>query len=457
MALTDKLNALQQYFKTGASKTYEFRKQQLQNLQKAIEENEIEIYEALYVDLKKSKEECWITENGFVLGELKHTIKKLHRWMKPEKVSTNLANLPGSSRVHNEPYGVVLIISPWNYPLNLLFTPLIGAIAAGNCVVLKPSEFAPAISTVMKKIIESVFPENYVLYVEGDGKEVIPTMMDNFRFDHIFYTGSTSVGQKIYEAAAKKLIPVTLELGGKSPCVVETDANIEVAAKRICFAKFTNAGQTCVAPDYILVQQSQKEKLVNAIEKNIKLFFQDPDANGYDFGKIINKDQFERLKKYISDNKVICGGEINEVTIQIQPTLLESPNLQNKVMEEEIFGPVLPIIPFNTKEDALQIISHNANPLAFYIFSNSNETAQNWISSVPSGGACINNASVHLVNHNLPFGGRGNSGIGKYHGRYSFHTFSHQKAVLKSATWFDPSIKYPPYKGKLTLLKKLIG
>lgn len=457
MDFEGKLTELRNYFKLGKTKKYDFRKIQLVALQKAIETHETEIYQALYTDLNKSKEECWITENGFVLGELKHTIKKLKSWMRPEKVYTNLVNLPGRSRVYNEPFGVVLIISPWNYPLNLLFTPLIGAIASGNCVVLKPSEFAPAISGVMKKIIESVFPENYILYVEGDGKEVIPAMMNNTRFDHIFYTGSTAVGKIIYEAAAKKLTPVTLELGGKSPCVVEADADIEVAAKRICFAKFTNAGQTCVAPDYILVHQDVKNKLSEELKKNIEIFFKNPDADGYDYGKIINKQQFQRLNKYISESKVLYGGEVNEEKLLISPTLLEDVNLQEQVMNEEIFGPILPIIAFSDTQNAYDIIARNPNPLAFYVFTNDNKKADQWIDAVPSGGACVNNASVHLINHNLPFGGRGNSGMGKYHGQFSFHTFSHQKAVMKSATWFDPAIKYPPYKGKLNLLKKIIG
>ncbi len=450
------LNAMRRYFETGATKPYTFRKQQLLALKKAVVAHEEEIYAALYSDLKKSKEESWVTENGFLLAELNDVLKNLERWMEPESVATNLLNMPSSSRVLREPLGVVLVIGPWNYPFQLLLTPLLGAIAAGNCAVLKPSEFAPATAAVMQKIIEKTFPEEYILYVAGDGSTVIPEMMNQFSFDHVFYTGSTAVGKLIYKMAAERLVPVTLELGGKSPCVVEWDANIHIAARRIAMTKFSNAGQMCVAPDYILVEASQKQELVTALTQKINQFFGTNPEESDNYGKLINEKQFDRVVNYLSNGKIIHGGRHNRETLFIEPTLLDITDTNTPVMKEEIFGPVLPIISFTTREEALAIIAQNPNPLAFYIFTDDNSTEKEWIDAVPAGGACVNNASWHLTNPNLPFGGRGFSGTGAYHGKYSFETFSHKKAVMKTPTWFDPWIKYPPLNGRLKLFKWLI-
>lgn len=454
--LLTSLNFMRTYFSSGATRSYAFRKQQLLTLKKAVADHEQEIYDALYADLKKSPEEAWITENGFLLSEINHSIKWLSAWMEPEKKSTNLLNLPSSSYVVKEPLGVVLIIGPWNYPLQLLLMPLVGAIAAGNCVVLKPSEFAPTTASVMQKIIEAVFPKEYVLYVPGDGASVIPEMMNHFSFDHVFYTGSTSVGKIIYKMAAERLVPVTLELGGKSPCVVTTAANINVAANRIVITKFSNAGQMCVAPDYILVHSSVKEQLVEAMKKKILQFFTAQPINSDEYGKIINEKQFNRLLSYLGDANIVYGGEHDISRLFISPTLLDHVKADSAIMQEEIFGPILPIISYDTEEEALAIINRNPNPLAFYIFSSHDKEAKQWIERVPSGAACINNASWHVTNHHLPFGGRGFSGTGRYHGKYSFDTFSHEKAVLKTPTWFDPAMKYPPFKGKLKLFKKFI-
>ncbi len=457
MNFNDKLASLHTYFHTGNTLPHEYRKAQLLKLKEAIKNHEENLYAALDKDLKKSKEEAWVTEIGFVLEELKTTLKNLRKWMKPKRVGTNLLNLPGRSRIYNEPLGLVLIISPWNYPVNLLFTPLIGAIAAGNCVVLKSSEAAPATSTAMRNIIEEIFPENYILFVEGEGSEVVPAMMEATRFDHIFYTGSTAVGKKVYEAAAKKLIPVTLELGGKSPCIVEEDADIKVAAKRIAFAKFSNSGQTCVAPDYILVAESKRDELIQDLKHSIVEFFGDQPHKSYDYGKIINKEQYDRLTAYLQQGTVVHGGTLHPDTLQIDPTILTDVQLHSDVMQEEIFGPILPVIPIAGMHAGLEVIKQNANPLAFYLFTGDKKKKVKWLQSVPFGGGCINNASVHLLNDNLPFGGRGDSGIGHYHGRYSFDVFSHKKSVLRNPTWFDPKIKYPSYEGKLSLLKKVIG
>lgn len=456
MPILSQLNAMRQYFDSGVTKPYAFRKQQLLALKQAVVAHEEAIYTALYTDLKKSKEECWVTENGFFLAELNDTLNHLRQWMAAESVRTNLLNLPSGSSVMREPLGVVLAIGPWNYPFQLLFTPLLGAIAAGNCVVLKPSEFAPATAAVMQQIIESTFPPEYILYIPGDGATVIPEMMNHFAFDHVFYTGSAAVGKIIYKMAAESLVPVTLELGGKSPCVVESDANINIAAKRIVMTKFSNAGQMCVAPDYILVHASQKEKLVAAMKEKIVQFFGERAEESDNYGRLINSKQFDRVANYLSQGNLLFGGRTNRDSLFIEPTLLDQVSLDAGVMSEEIFGPVLPILTFTTPEEAKAIIARHPNPLAFYVFTSSSTKEQYWLNAVPAGGACVNNASWHLTNPNLPFGGRGFSGTGAYHGRYSFDTFSHKKAVMKTPTWFDPAMKYPPLKGKLKLFKWII-
>jgi len=444
------------FFKSGETKGYEFRKKQLQNLKKAILDHEQDLYTALQVDLKKSPEEAWVTELGFVIAEINTALKNLREWMQPEKKGTTLVNFPSSSRVEKEPLGVVLIIGPWNYPFMLLIDPLVGAMAAGNCIVLKPSEAAPATAAIMQKIIEENFSLDYISYVQGEGQSVVPQLINDFSFDHIFYTGSTAVGKSIYKLAAEKLIPVTLELGGKSPCIVEKDANSKVAARRITMTKFSNAGQMCVAPDYVLVHESKKEELIEGIKSAVLKFFGEHPEESYYYGKIINEKQFDRICSYLSQGTIAHGGKNNRSKLFIEPTILTGVQLDAPVMQEEIFGPVLPVLTFSEKEEAKMIIEKNPNPLAFYIFSSSRKKEKEWIDLVPFGGGCVNNCSWHLTNHHLPFGGRGFSGTGNYHGKYSFDVFSHKKAIMKTPTWFDPSIKYPPFEGKLNLFKKII-
>ena len=447
---------MQRYFKTGATKPYEFRKTQLLKLRASILIHQTAIATALYSDLKKSVEETWITETGFLLAEITYILANLKSWMRAESVGTNLLNFPSKSYILKEPLGTVLIIGPWNYPLQLLLTPLAGAIAAGNCVVLKASEFAPATSTIMKQIISETFDERYVLFTDGDGATVIPEMMNNFIFDHIFYTGSTAVGKLIYQMAAKNLIPVTLELGGKSPCVVAQDADITVAANRIAMGKFSNAGQMCVTPDYILVHTSQKEALITALKKTLENFFGKDAKQSYDFGRIINCKQFDRLISYFKEGNIIYGGNSDRSKLYIEPTLMDNISLDSPIMKEEIFGPILPIIAFSSMQEALDIIDRNKNPLAFYIFTQNKEEEKKWIDAIPFGGGCVNNVVFHLTNHKLPFGGRGSSGTGSYHGKFSFDTFTHKKAILKTPSWFDPKAKYPSYKGKLSIFKWLM-
>jgi aldehyde dehydrogenase (NAD+) len=456
MEISASLEKLRQFFESGATRTYAFRREQLEKLKASILKHENELYAALREDLKKSPEEAWVTELGLVMAEIHAALRNLRRWMKPRKTGTNLLNFPSRSSVRKEPLGVVLIIGPWNYPFQLLINPLVGAIAAGNCVVLKPSEFAPASSLAMKKMIEDVFPPEYILYAEGEGQVIIPAMMTGFSFDHVFYTGSTVVGRIIYKMAAEKLIPVTLELGGKSPCIVENDANIKVAARRIALTKFSNAGQMCVAPDYVLVQESIKDKFISALEEAIPKFYGEKPEENYNYSKIINEKQYDRILGYLNNGKIVFGGRAERKQLFIEPTILTDIPPDAAVMHDEIFGPVLPVIGFKGLEDALAIINRNPNPLAFYVYASSAKKQDEWIHAVPAGGACINNSSWHLTNHHLPFGGRGSSGIGYYHGKYSFDTFSHTKAVMNTPSWFDPKIKYPPFKGKLGLFKKVI-
>jgi aldehyde dehydrogenase (NAD+) len=451
-----KLETLRNFYNSGTTKTYEFRKQQLINLKRSILDHEEELYKCLHIDLKKNREEVWVTEIGFVIAEITHTLKNLKAWMQRSKVGTNLLNLPSSSFVMPEPLGVVLIIGPWNYPFQLLLSPLVGAIAAGNCAVLKSSEFAPATSAVMKKIIEDVFPKNYILYVEGDGAAVIPQMIKGFVFDHIFFTGSTSTGKIIYKMAAENLTPVTLELGGKSPCIIEGDANLKVAAKRIAMTKFSNAGQMCVAPDYVLVHASVKDEFIKILGSTLDKFFTQDAVNNDEYGKIINEKQFDRLRKYLQEGNIVYGGKTDREKLFIQPTILDQVSLTDSIMNDEIFGPILPVLSFTTPEKAKAIIERNTNPLALYVYTSSKKKENYWLENISFGGGCINNSSWHLTNYNLPFGGRGFSGTGKYHGKYSFETFSHYKAVMKTPTWFDPALRYPPLKGKLNIFKKII-
>lgn len=455
--MNTQLEALRQYFQSGATQSFDFRLLQLKRLKQSVIDNEQALYKALYADLKKTDEDAWATEIGFFLSELNYTIKHLHEWMRPNPVSTNLVNLPSTSYTIQEPLGVVCIIAPWNYPFQLLFTPLIGAIAGGNCAVLKPSEFAPATAAVMGKMIADLFPDNYMLYIEGEGATVLPPLLTENRFDHIFYTGSTMVGKIIYKLAAEQLVPVTLELGGKSPAVICSDANLRVAARRLANPKFSNCGQMCIAPDYILVPHALKDALIQELIVAIQAFYGADAENSEHYGKIINDKQWLRLTSYLGDGEIVYGGKSNREKLFIEPTILTGVHADAKIMQDEIFGPILPILTYEKREEALAIIQKNPNPLAFYVFTENKNDEAYWLTNVPSGGACVNNATMHITNHELPFGGRGYSGTGGYHGKLSFDTFTHTKSVLKTPTWIDPSFKYPPYKGKGWLLKRLIG
>ena len=361
-SLTGALLEMRQYYDTGATRLYSFREQQLLTFKRTVLKYETEINRALYEDLKKTPEEGWLTETGLLLQEINHTLKHLKRWMEPERVGTNLLNLPSASYLYPSPKGVVLVIGTWNFPLQLLLIPFAGAIAAGNCVVLKPSEYAPATAAVIAKMIAEIFPKELALVVEGNGAEMVPAMMSNFRFDHVFYTGSIPVGKSIYQMAAKELVPVTLELGGKDPCVIEKDADLKVAARRIAVGKFTNAGQMCVCPDYLLAHADVKDTLIDLIRGNIVKFYSDHPADGYGYGKIVNEKRFDKLVSYLSQGKVVAGGEYDRSKLFIAPTILEDVALDAPVMQEEIFGPILPVLSFRTDAEAINIINRNPNP-----------------------------------------------------------------------------------------------
>jgi aldehyde dehydrogenase (NAD+) len=450
------LQQQRRFFDSGATRSYEWRRQQLQNLQQAIIKHEDQIHQALYTDLKKSPEESYASETGLVLSEIRHTLAHLKKWMRPRSVGTNLVNWPSSSRIYRDPLGVVLVIAPWNYPLQLALLPLAGAIAAGNTVVLKPSELAPATAAIIEKVLTGIFPTEYVRVIQGEGSVVVPALLKDFRFDHIFFTGSVPTGRSIYQLAAKNLTPVTLELGGKSPTVVEKDADLATAARRIILGKFLNAGQTCIAPDYLLLHADIKEELMQELQVTIKRFYGDDPQKSHDYGRIIHAKRFDTLVSYLSQGKIISGGQHDRSDLFIAPTLLEEVEFDQPLMTEEIFGPLLPVYTYRTMEEALAIIQRHPGPLAFYLFTHDRQRQKAWMEKLSFGGGCINNTDWHFANHHLPFGGIGNSGIGAYHGRYTFDTFSHAKPVMRTPVFIDPAIKYPPFKGKMKWLKFFI-
>ena len=442
------------FYRTGVTRPVSYRKEQLKKLREALRKYETRIASALYSDLKKSPEEAYGTEIGLVHAEISNTLKNLHKWLNSKYAPTNLVNLPSESKVYRDPLGVVLIIAPWNYPMQLLLMPLVGAIAGGNVVVLKPSEAAPATAAIIDQLISETFSPNYVRVIQGDGAEVVPMMMKKFRFDHVFYTGSVAVGKSIYQLAAEQLVPVTLELGGKSPAIVEKDANLSVAAKRIIFGKFLNAGQTCIAPDYVLVHRDVKDKFVQNLKHFIERFYTNNAKDSSDYGKIINEKRFDKLTSYLSNANIIHGGTSSKSDLYIEPTVIDGvSDLSAPLWTEEIFGPILPIMEYETFDEAKALVERNPNPLAFYLFTNNSKNEKRWIEEVSFGGGCINNTAWHFSNHYLPFGGVGNSGMGYYHGKGTFETFTRPKPLMKTPTWFDPAIKYPPFKGKMKLFK----
>jgi aldehyde dehydrogenase (NAD+) len=443
-----------QFFQTGKTKDIEFRLAQLKALRQAIVENQEKIITAVRSDLNKPTLEAYIFEIG-VIQEIDYAIKRLRKWVKPTSVSTPPDQFPAKARIYPEPLGVVLIISPWNYPFLLAIAPLVGAIAAGNCVILKPSELTSHTSHAIAEIIGKTFDPAYIAVIEG-GVETSQAVLAE-KFDHIFFTGGTEVGRIVMTAAARHLTPVTLELGGKSPCIVDTEIDLKTTAKRITWGKFVNAGQTCIAPDYLLVDRRIKPALLEAIKGCIGEFYGDDAAASPDFARIVSDRHFSRLTGFLGDGSIAIGGQTSAGDRYIAPTVLDNITPTDAVMRAEIFGPILPVMEYETIQEAIDFINAQPKPLALYLFSNNSSLQKQILESTSSGGVCINDTIMHAALSNLPFGGVGDSGMGSYHGKKTFDTFSHFKSVLSKSFWLDLPWRYAPYADKLEMVKRMLG
>ena len=431
-----------------------YRKESLKKLLHVITKHEDAIIKALYDDFKKPAFEAVLTETNYVISDLKETIKNIDSWAKPKRVSASFLNFPSSDFIYSEPYGNVLILSPWNYPFQLAMCPLVAAVAAGNTVTLKPSELTPNTAAILSKIIRETFDIKHVVAITGDA--TIAQNLLSKRWDYIFFTGSVAVGKIVAKAAAENLTPVTLELGGKSPCIVDETANLELSARRIVWGKILNAGQTCVAPDYILVHHKIKNTLVKFLIQEIeKALGTNPEVSP-DYARIINLKNWQRQLSLLENQKILFGGQSNRDSLFLAPTLLDEPEMDSLVMQEEIFGPILPLISYQSKADVEKIILSFEKPLSLYLFSQNKSFIEEVLQKYSFGGGCINDTVIHLANNRLPFGGVGNSGMGAYHGKLSFDIFSHKKAIVKKGTWLDLPMRYAPYKDKLKSIKKLL-
>lgn len=443
--LKTRIPALRAHFDSGATRSYAVRRKALQDLRKAIKKHEEVLLTAMHTDMRKPRFEAYLGDIGLVYAELDHTLKNLKAWMRPEQPSTPLSLQVASSELRTEPLGVVLIIAPWNYPVQLVLTPLIGAIAAGNCAVVKPSNEAPATSVVIETILTEAFAKEHVLVVQGPGRDVGPKLIEPFRFDHIFFTGSPRVGRLIMALAAPHLTPVTLELGGKSPAIVDHTADVDRAAQRIVWSRFFNAGQTCIATDHVLVHTDVKEPFLKAVAKYIERFYGADPRTSPHFARLVNDKRFETVSAFISDGKILIGGESDSNERYIAPTVLTDVPLDAPVMQEEIFGPVLPVITWSTHDDVLGIVARNPYPLATYVFSSDRKAQRFFTERIAFGGGCINHCLLQFGNPELTFGGVGNSGMGRYHGKATFDLFSHHKGIVHASTLIDPGVQYPPY------------
>lgn len=450
--IQDLIQSQRLFFTEHITREIPFRLCALDRLQEGIRKYEPELTEALRNDLGKSAFESYASEIGLILREIKSAKKHLAGWSKEKKCPTPLFMAGSKSFVHPEPYGVVLIIAPWNYPVQLTLSPLIGAIAAGNCAIVKPSPDAPCTSDVLTRLIDECFESEYIAVTATDAHTT--EMLLQERFDYIFYTGGVRFGQSVMEAAARHLTPVTLELGGKSPCIVDDDADLPVAARRIVWGKLLNCGQTCVAPDYLMVHSTIKDRLIDAIRQEIARQYGEDPRLSPDYPRIVNRRHIDRLLPLLKDGDIVCGGTADPDERYIAPTLIENVRPGSPLLTDEIFGPILPVIPFDDIDDCVEYINTHEKPLALYYFTRSKKRARYMIQHTSSGGVCINDTISHVVNSDLPFGGIGNSGIGQYHGRYSFETFSHPKSVVKTTTAFNIGLKFAPYAQKLRTLKK---
>ncbi|MBA4547881.1 aldehyde dehydrogenase [Thermoactinomyces intermedius] len=441
------------FFYSGKTRELSFRLSNLQKLLDAVKRYEPDILTALKRDLNKSEYEAYVMEIMVIKEEIKWMKKNLRKWAKPRRVKTPLVLFGARSYVYPEPYGVNLIIGPWNYPVQLILCPLTGAIAAGNCAVIKPSEYTPHTSKVLKQMIEGIFDPEYVAVVEGEAETARALIREPF--DHIFFTGSVPVGRSVMESAAKSLTPVTLELGGKSPVIVSPDCNVELTARRIVWGKFTNAGQTCVAPDYVYVPEELKEALLNQMKEEIKRFYGENPLENPDYTRIVSAKHFQRLQSFLAPDRIVVGGKSDPKSLKIEPTILDPVSWEDPVMQEEIFGPVLPVLTYCKLDEVIQTIRQKPKPLALYVFAENKNVQEKVIASLPFGGGCVNDTLMHVGTPHLPFGGVGPSGIGRYHGKYSFDCFSHQKGMIKQTTRFDMALRYPYVKSGLKWIRRL--
>ncbi len=448
------INKQRAFFNSKKTFDIQRRKELLKNLKKEIENNEKEIENALFKDLGKSEGESYLTELHFIYSELNIAIKNIDKWVKRKSVRSSLLNFPSSDYIIAQPYGITLHISPWNYPFQLSIAPLIGAIAAGNTVILKPSEYSINTSLVLEKIIDNVFPEDLVKVIQGGPEEANELL--NYRWDYIFFTGSLNVGKIVAEKAAKFLTPTTLELGGKNPCIIDETASIKVTAKRIVWGKFINCGQTCIAPDFLIVNEKIKNKLVNEIINQIKHIYGDDAQVSDSYGRIISKKHIDFLSSLLNNENIIYGGKIDSENKYFEPTLVEITDFNSNLMKQEIFGPILPIYKYKDFNEIDEIISRYKDPLALYIFTKKRKFGEKFLNNYSFGGGAINDTVVHIANDRLPFGGVGNSGMGKYHGESTFKTFSHFKPYISKPFWIDLPLRYPPFKKKISFLKKVL-
>ena len=445
-----------EFFESGKTINVDYRIKNLKKLNDIIKKNEDKILSELKKDLGKSNFEGYVTEVGILYDDINFHIKNVKKWSSEEKRKSPIVYYPSKSYIYKEPYGVTLIIGPFNYPFQLVIAPLIGAISAGNTAIIKPSENSRNIALLLEKLINENFPEEYLRVVNPlGGKETVSLLLDK-PFDYIFFTGSVRVGKLVMQKAAQHLTPVTLELGGKSPCIVDSDAKLKLAAKRIVWGKFLNAGQTCVAPDYLCVHKSVKDELLKLIINEIRSQFGENVRNSEDYPRIVNKSSLERLSGYLNDGKIYYGGNIDEDNLYMEPTLIIKPDLNSPLMSDEIFGPILPILVYEDLDNVIKFINHREKPLALYYFSESKKKIKYVLTSTTSGGVTINDTIIHIANPNLPFGGVGNSGVGKYHGKESFETFTHNKSVMKRGTFIEFNIRFAPYKNKLNLVKRIM-
>lgn len=453
MQITEIAEKQRTFFYSGATRSLEFRKNALRRLRKSIEQHEDALNEALRRDLNKSPSESYFCEIGLVYDEIRFHLKHLSRWMKEKKVPTPMAQFWSKSFLSPEPYGVALIMSPWNYPVQLCLSPLVGAISAGNCAVIKPSAYAPNVSQVIGTIISDAFPAEYISVIQG-GREENTALLEQ-KFDYIFFTGSVSVGKLVMQAASKHLTPVSLELGGKSPVIVEESADLKLAARRIAFGKVLNAGQTCVAPDYLMIHKSVRDQFVFYYQQALEEFF--PLGNYEEYPRMINEKHYQRVVNLMKGEKVLVGGEQDPKNLKIYPALLDLPEADRPIMQEEIFGPVLPMITYEDLDQVISYIRENPKPLALYLFTRNRKVERKILDSCSFGGGCINDTIVHLATPHMGFGGVGESGMGCYHGKYSFDTFSHERSILKKSYFPDLPMRYHPYtKKKDWLIKKFL-